>query len=771
MKTVESDRFVTNSTDFKTKTFGIKSHNLSHIISIVRDQIYSDKILAVIREYSCNACDANVMNGKPTVPIIVTLPSKLSPEFKVRDFGGGLSEQEIEDIFISYGESTKRNTNDAIGTLGIGSKSGFAYGDNFIVTSYNNGMKTVYDCILDKTNVGNCIELLSEPMGADDKEGIEITINVKKDDVEDFRKKAVNFFKYWTVKPELVGFDKETLAVKEKTVLFSGSNWTIYADEESRSYYHRSSLALMGNIAYPINWDTVRLPKTTDGENEAMLAYLKSCNLIIRFAIGDVQFAPSREALQYTDYTNEGIAKAMKVIMSEIEVVITDKFKNCKNLFEAKTLFGTLFGHSTYSGGQLGDLRGYFSKKGLMWNGIKITSSQIEGFNKYELTKGYSATGHNLSYGDTGVFPLSRYAMAGSVLKCKKGNRFDNSYNNIQCDSHTMILLYDTTKHNYVRKAVHYLIGKNPTITTVYALDFKDNTALKDLCFKNLQLDLVPITKYSTIVDDVKKSIVRYTGAGRSVVNKDTNIHNARVVTVKDNTYDHGNRTRRYHDCWNGVDVNFKTDTGYYVAMKADCLQWEGKFDGVVNIFNACKVVNMLNQTGVTNIEKIYGFGPRIMEGKVFDASKWTRLETLITTKLTELTTNDAFKWYAAFKKASAKFTNGEVPSWSLVNRLAKKITDKNNAFCQLSELLKHHNNKKTETYDNLIAMVGSKVNCDAEVAQVDTLIKTIIKSYPMLVLMSSYHNSYSDDENDYKAKELTVVTDYINQMDKLSNP
>lgn len=775
MKTVESDRFVTNSTDFKTKTFGIKSHNLSHIISIVRDQIYSDKILAVIREYSCNACDANVMNGQPTVPIIVTLPSKLSPEFKVRDFGGGLSEQEIEDIFISYGESTKRNTNDAIGTLGIGSKSGFAYGDNFIVTSYNNGMKTVYDCILDKTNVGNCIELLSEPMGADDKEGIEITINVKKDDVEDFRKKAVNFFKYWTVKPELVGFDKETLAVKEKTVLFNGTNWTIYGEEESRSYYHRSSesLALMGNIAYPINWDTVRLPKTTTGENEAMMSYLKSCNLIIRFNIGDVQFAPSREALQYTDYTNEGIAKAMKVIMSEIEVVITDKFKNCKNLFEAKTLFGTLFGHSTYSGGQLGDLRSYFMKKGLMWNGIKITSSQIEGFNKYELTKGYNPAGHDLGYGNgAGAFPISRYAMGGSVLKCKKGNHHDNSYNNIQCDATTMVLLYDTTKHNYVRKAVHYLMGKNPTISTVYALDFKDNTSLKDLCFKNLNLDLVPMTKYSDIMEDVKKSIVRYTGNGtRSVVNKDTNIRNARVITVKDHTYDHGYRSRRYSDCWNGVDVNFKTDTGYYVAMDSDTLKWEGKNDGIGNIFNVCKLVNMLNVAGVTNIEKIHGFGPRILEGKVFDASKWTRIETLITTKLAEMTTNDAFKWYAAFKKASGKFTNGEVPSWSLVNRLAKKITDKNNPFCQLSELLKHHNSNRTDVYDNLLAMVGSKVSCGAEVAQIDTLTKSIIKSYPMLVLMGSYHSNYADDDNDYKAKEITVVTNYINQMDSLANP
>ena len=769
MKTVESTRFVNNNTDFKTKTFGIKSHNLSHIISIVRDQIYSDKILAVIREYSCNAYDANVMNGKSNVPIVVTLPSKLNPEFKVRDFGGGLSEQEIEDIFISYGESTKRDNNAAIGCLGIGSKSGFAYGDNFIVTSYNNGMKTVYDCILDKSNVGNCIELLSEPMRVDDKEGIEITINVKKDDIEGFRKKAINFFKYWTVKPELIGFANETLAVNETAVLFSGTNWTIYADAENSGYYNRSrsSLALMGNIAYPINWDTVRLPKTTNGEKEAMLEYLKNCNLIIRFAIGDIQFAPSREALQYTDYTNNGIATAVNVIMTEIEDVITDKFKNCKDLFEAKTLFGVLFGHSTYYGGQLGDLRRYFTKKGLVWNGVKITSSEIEGFNKYELTKGYSATGHNFGYNSNGTFPLSRYQMANTVLRCKKGNHHDSSYNNILCDKTTKILLYDMTKHNYVRKAVHYLLDNNLELSTVYVLDFKGNTKLQDLCFKNLQLDLVPMIKYSTIVDDVKKRIVRYNKTGtRSVVNKDTYTRNARTITVADNTSHYGAR----RGDWDNVSVNFKTDTGYYVELKDGILKWDGENDGISSIHTVCKLVDSMNTSGITNITKIYGFGSSILNGKAFDASKWTRIETLITDKLTELNKNAAFRWYAAFKKVNEKYTNNEIPTIDTVKQLSEKITNKNNSFYKLGNLLERLNNKNTVVYDTLITMFGSNVDCDTETATIDALIKIVISKYPILTLIDSYcRNNYCD--KNVKAREITLMTTYINQTDELLNP
>ena len=94
------------SEDFKSYAFGIKKEGISHIFNVLRNQLYSDKILAVIREYSCNAVDAHIDIGKNETPILVTLPSKLSLEFKVRDFGRGLSETEIAQVYAMYGEST-----------------------------------------------------------------------------------------------------------------------------------------------------------------------------------------------------------------------------------------------------------------------------------------------------------------------------------------------------------------------------------------------------------------------------------------------------------------------------------------------------------------------------------------------------------------------------------------------------------------------------------------------------------------------------------------
>ena len=57
--------------------FNIKDENVAHIFSILRNQLYSDKIGAIIREYITNAIDAHV-EANVDRPITVTLPSIFS---------------------------------------------------------------------------------------------------------------------------------------------------------------------------------------------------------------------------------------------------------------------------------------------------------------------------------------------------------------------------------------------------------------------------------------------------------------------------------------------------------------------------------------------------------------------------------------------------------------------------------------------------------------------------------------------------------------------
>jgi DNA topoisomerase VI subunit B len=161
------------------------------IIEVLRSKLYSDKTLAPIREYATNAMDSHVEAGIPGEPIVVTLPTAISPELHIRDFGIGLTPDEIEKIYCRYGRSTKRNTNAQTGQLGLGCKSAFAYGDSFMVVSYKEGVKTTYNLTIS----GVCSAIVAEPMTDEDRNGIEVIVPVNQNDVRTFQDKAINFFK------------------------------------------------------------------------------------------------------------------------------------------------------------------------------------------------------------------------------------------------------------------------------------------------------------------------------------------------------------------------------------------------------------------------------------------------------------------------------------------------------------------------------------------------------------------------------------------------
>jgi len=64
-------------------------------MTILRDTLYSDKILAVLREYSANAWDAQREIGRGSEPIEVTLPTLQDPTLRIKDKGPGLSKESI----------------------------------------------------------------------------------------------------------------------------------------------------------------------------------------------------------------------------------------------------------------------------------------------------------------------------------------------------------------------------------------------------------------------------------------------------------------------------------------------------------------------------------------------------------------------------------------------------------------------------------------------------------------------------------------------------
>ena len=368
MKPITNQQTVESSGIQKSVSFGIKSSGLHHILGILRNQLYSDKELAVIREYSCNAVDAHTVAGHPERPIEVTLPTKMSLFFKVRDFGPALSETEIQEVYAFYGESTKRNTNDQIGMLGIGSKAAFAYGDNYVINSYLDGKKYIYNAYIDPSQIGQISKIGEE--ATKEENGIEIVVPVRGEDVDAFVSKSKDLFRWFNVIPNIKGHSQFEY---QNEALFEADEWKWLAEKRDR-YDKGEAIAVMGNIGYPI--DVYSLGDFN--EEEKKIQELLCGNLVMKFDIGDLEISASREKLQYTDYTRKNIKKKLKTVSDELISVISKEFSGCKTLWDAKCLMGSIFDMAS----NLYNLRNFVAEK-MKFKGKKIGDTNISNYYQY----------------------------------------------------------------------------------------------------------------------------------------------------------------------------------------------------------------------------------------------------------------------------------------------------------------------------------------------------------------------------------------------------
>jgi hypothetical protein len=302
----------------ESKAFGIREQDMAFVTGILTDKLYSDKELAIIREYICNAIDANNDNNSKK-KILITPPSVFDQTYKVRDYGKGLSYQDVTETYISLGLSTKRNTNKMIGAFGIGCKSAFAYTDSFNITSWFEGKRYTYTAQKDET--GKLVLIPIATIDSDEPSGIEIAISIHNDDIKGFNSKLSTFCKYLDPIPDFVGEFKVDAPEK----LIETENFFILKNDNDRYNYTSSVYAFMGNVAYPI--DIYQLK-----DNKSSINYLRDC--YIKFDLGEVSISPDREKLEYTEETKQAILNKIDLIKDEIVSSTQKQIDSCSNILE-----------------------------------------------------------------------------------------------------------------------------------------------------------------------------------------------------------------------------------------------------------------------------------------------------------------------------------------------------------------------------------------------------------------------------------------------------
>jgi hypothetical protein len=339
----------------ESRGFAIKAS--AQAFRILSDGLYSDKILAVIRELGSNAWDAHVSAGTTDRPFTVHLPNNIEPWYSIRDYGTGLAHDQVMNLYSTYFDSTKDSSNEFTGAMGLGSKSPFSYVDAFTVVSVVDGEKRIYMIDIGEVGVPTISLVEGSPFATDEDNGLEVKLAVKKSDFYDFCTKAQDVFKRYPLAPEVVG--NVEFNIEKPEVLFEGSNWRILKND---GHYGQTCYALQGTVAYPINFNSLQ------GIKYEQRNAFNRMNCEIDFEIGDLEVSASREDLGYDERTSQNIIDALNRVVDELA-------DQMDTLLEDKTSFWDAQAEVN----RLADDQSIFwlftstNRKTLTWNNIKIT--------------------------------------------------------------------------------------------------------------------------------------------------------------------------------------------------------------------------------------------------------------------------------------------------------------------------------------------------------------------------------------------------------------
>lgn len=281
---------------------------------ILSSGLYSDKILAVIRELSCNAKDAHVAKGEQNLPFVVHLPTVLEPWFSVKDFGVGMSDEQIHDLYTTYFDSTKTTSNDYIGALGLGSKSPFSYTKSFTVIARQERCTRTYTMFVEETGIPSVAKNLEWCPLEYEGDGLEVKIAVNNTDLDAFESKTRQALEYFDPKPI---FEGNAITVSSPTFGMRGNGWAVLTGSHLGK---RNTIAIQGNVPYKIDINLVR-----DNLSAKAKKIINVMNLAVWFDIGDLEVAASREALQYDKRTVQNINNRLEQIADEVFDLIEKK--------------------------------------------------------------------------------------------------------------------------------------------------------------------------------------------------------------------------------------------------------------------------------------------------------------------------------------------------------------------------------------------------------------------------------------------------------------
>ena len=309
MQVTSTSEFITHAVVSGATQIDMGISNSAEFFQILSSTLYSDQMLAVVRETTCNAWDAHVESGRTDMPIQITVDST---KVVIRDFGHGIHHDNMGPIYGIYGASTKKNDGLQTGGFGLGCKAPFAYTDHFQVTSNHAGTKTIYSMSKSSAQVGGKPAIIPITSFATEDTGLEVSINIKRENMPRFLKLFQLIVRNGEMNAEING------KLAEVTPYSKAKNGFVILSRTPMHEKNTSSRICVryGNVIYPLTAHAElkdyqaltsmldRMPRSNGYNNNNTLVLLAPPH--------SISVTPSREALSMQEHTINTVNKLIK---------------------------------------------------------------------------------------------------------------------------------------------------------------------------------------------------------------------------------------------------------------------------------------------------------------------------------------------------------------------------------------------------------------------------------------------------------------------------
>lgn len=301
----------------KQESCSIDQEDMRYIASLLRNN-YSNPLLATIREIVANALD--VTKSKK---VEIQLPTKIEPNFIVRDFGCGLSEEDMLGLYTKYGKSTKRDSNNAIGGFGIGRFAPLSYTDSFIVHSVHKGHKHSYIIRVDEND--DTIVSQIESTKTNEADGIYVQVGIKKEDTSEFFKifKKILWYRQSEIQLLNESWGENSMGKPQE----SNEIFDLYSENcywEDKSHFGDTPYVLMGGIPYKVN--------------ESDEWFMFKSGVVYKAEIGEFKLHHSRESLEYNPKVKQALKKASDKMFDKLNQELGSQMDEADTFYEASEI-------------------------------------------------------------------------------------------------------------------------------------------------------------------------------------------------------------------------------------------------------------------------------------------------------------------------------------------------------------------------------------------------------------------------------------------------